>query len=118
MVTYAAAGRTALVAVIAAAGLTACSEYMDRKNTIAFSAGNAVQTNVVTHVIDPWPRYVRNTNISHSGERMARAVRCYELGPKRSDGEGGSSGGMVVNVNASASTSGASASGSAAETQC
>jgi type IV pilus biogenesis protein CpaD/CtpE len=63
-----------------ALGLGACSEYaeyMDRKDTIAFSAGNAVQTNIVTQVPDPWPSYARNRNIATDGERMQNAVERY-----------------------------------------
>jgi hypothetical protein len=69
---------------IAALGLSLClgacseyAEYMDRKDTIAFSAGNAVQTNIVTHVPDPWPAYARNRNIDMDGERMQNAVERY-----------------------------------------
>ena len=60
-----------------ATGLAGCTEYTDRKDTVAFSAGNAVQTNVVTHVRDPWPVYARYRNIPSDGERMQSAVECY-----------------------------------------
>jgi hypothetical protein len=83
--------RTALIGVAVCASLAGCSEYMDRKDTIDLSAGNAVQTNVVTHVIDPWPVHARNKNISFSGERMQRAVHRYNCGP--SGGGGPSNGG-------------------------
>lgn len=116
MIAYAVMGRTALAVALATSSLTACSEYMDRKNTIAFSAGNAVQTNVVTHVIDPWPVHSANKNIAFSGERMARAVRCYQLGPKDESSGGGSSG-VTVNVNAGAG-GGASAEGGSSGSQC
>ncbi|MBM1172010.1 hypothetical protein [Microvirga arabica] len=53
---------------------------MDRKDTIAFNAGEAVQANIVTHVTDPWPAHARNKDIAFSGERLARATRRYELG--------------------------------------
>jgi hypothetical protein len=57
--------------------LAACSEYLDRKDTIAFSAGDAVATNTVTHVIDPWPRSSSNTHIAYDGERMQRVIERY-----------------------------------------
>jgi hypothetical protein len=73
------AGRIGLAAALVA-GLAACSEYMDRKDTIDFSAGDAVHTNLVTHMVDPWPVHARNKNIPMHGERAARATeryRCY-----------------------------------------
>ena len=47
----------ALATVLAVLG--GCSEYLDRRDTIAKSGGNAVATNVVTHMVDPWPRRER-----------------------------------------------------------
>ena len=44
----------ALGAVLAVLG--GCSEYIDRRDTIALSGGNAVATNTVIHMVDPWPR--------------------------------------------------------------
>jgi hypothetical protein len=43
----------ALATVLAVLG--GCSEYLDRRDTIAKSGGNAVATNVVTQMVDPWP---------------------------------------------------------------
>ena len=80
MVGYAATARATLVCMVTAGGLSGCSEYTDRKETIAFSAGNAVQTNVVTHVTDPWPSYAKNKNFAVSGQRMQRAVENYRCG--------------------------------------
>lgn len=105
MIAYAVMGRTALAVVLATSGLTACSEYMDRKNTLAFSAGNAVQTNVVTHVTDPWPAHARSKDIAFNGERMQRAVERYRCGPPaNSGGTSGAGGGigLTVNVNSGA----------------
>ena len=42
----------ALGALISVLG--GCSEYLDRRDTIALSGGNAVATDVVTHMVDPW----------------------------------------------------------------
>jgi hypothetical protein len=81
MVDCSAATRVGLMALLAAGSLTGCSEYLDRKETIAFSAGNAVQTNIITHVTDPWPVHARSKDIAFSGERMQRAVARYECGP-------------------------------------
>jgi hypothetical protein len=56
------------------------SQYLDRDDKIAFSAGNAVETNEVTHVTDPWPVHAKDKNIATSGARIARAVKKYRCG--------------------------------------
>ncbi|ANY82575.1 hypothetical protein BB934_30335 (plasmid) [Microvirga ossetica] len=94
MIGYAKTARTVLVVVIASYCLSACGEYVDRKNTIAFSAGNAVQTNIVTHVIDPWPASSRNRYFATDGQRMQRAVenyRCGKVAEASNNGNGGGS---------------------------
>jgi hypothetical protein len=58
--------------------LGACTDYLDRRETVSYSAGNAVAYNQAVHMIDPWPAHAKNTRIDTSGERMARAVRRYE----------------------------------------
>jgi hypothetical protein len=63
--------------LLAAVPLAGCSEYLDRKDTIFFGAGNAVETNIVTQVPDPWPLHARRRNIAFSGERMQRGVERY-----------------------------------------
>ena len=107
----------ALVAVlVGTASLGACVEtaspYLDRTDKIAFSAGNAVETNIVSHVHDPWPAQARNKNIAFSGERMAIAVRKYQCG-QSGLGDGGGSGsiGGVGNANVTINSGGAPAPG-------
>jgi hypothetical protein len=69
------------VRTIALAGLFAvlggCSEYLDRRDSVALSGGNAVATNVVTHMVDPWPRESANRNIAFNGEKMETAIERY-----------------------------------------
>ena len=91
-VSFAAKARAAIVCAVAATSLVGCAEYLDRKDTIAFSAGNAVQTNIVTHVVDPWPATSRNKNFAVNGQRMQRAVenyRCGRIATSSGDGDGG-----------------------------
>ena len=45
--------------------------------TIARSGGNAVATNVVTHMVDPWPRESANRNIAFNGARIESAFERY-----------------------------------------
>lgn len=75
--------RSAARGLIAAAlfgGLAGCSEYLDRRDTISLNAGNAVMTNQVTQMVDPWPRASANRNIAFNGERMEAAVTRYRTG--------------------------------------
>jgi hypothetical protein len=65
----------ALAAVLVA--LSGCSEYFDRRDTIALGAGDAIATDKVTQMIDPWPRASANKNISFNGEKMQNAVERY-----------------------------------------
>jgi hypothetical protein len=70
-------GLRVLVLVYALAALTSCAEYFDRRDTIAYGAGDAVATNKVTQMVDPWPRVSANKNIGFNGARMETAVERY-----------------------------------------
>ena len=59
------------------AALSGCSEYLDRRDTIALNAGNAVATDKVTQMVDPWPRASANKNIGFNGVRMENAIERY-----------------------------------------
>jgi hypothetical protein len=93
MLSYAATARAAFVSIIIFGSLIGCAEYVDRKDTIAFSAGNALQTNIVTHVTDPWPPSSRNKNFAVDGQRMQRAIENYRCGknPEGFNSNGGGS---------------------------
>ena len=66
-----------LALATALAILGGCSEYLDRRETIARSGGNAVATNVVTHMVDPWPRESANRNIAFNGAKIEGAFERY-----------------------------------------
>ena len=72
--------RTSALALAIAAGTTlgGCSDiYYDRRETVALGADDAVASNMVVQMADPWPRYVGNKNIAFNGERMQAGVeRC------------------------------------------
>jgi hypothetical protein len=58
--------------------LAGCSDiYYDRRETIALGADDAVASNRVTHMVDPWPRHSANNNIAFNGERMQAASERY-----------------------------------------
>src|SRR5207302_10485630 len=73
-----------LAFLLGAFALTACgtppwddptSQYVQRNQGVTSSSGNAHDANAVTHMNDPWPRYVQDRNIPASGRRMVDAVR-------------------------------------------
>jgi hypothetical protein len=68
----------ALLALAATMLLGACTDmYLDRRDTVTFGAGDAVASNKVTHMVDPWPPRAGDRNIMFDGERMADAVERY-----------------------------------------
>ena len=66
-----------MIPALAAFGLSGCTDYISRKETVMLSTGDAVQTSFVTHVRDPWPTHARNKNIAFDGERMQRVIQRY-----------------------------------------
>jgi hypothetical protein len=65
-------------ALVLAGVLGGCSDlYFDRRDSISLSAGDAVATNKVTQMVDPWSRPSANRNIAFNGERMQSAVERY-----------------------------------------
>jgi hypothetical protein len=67
--------KLALAVLLTALG--GCSEYFDRRDPIAASGGNAVATNVVTHMVDPWPPASANRNIAFNGAKLETAMERY-----------------------------------------
>ena len=68
--------RTLALATVFAT-LAGCSEYLDRRDNIALSAGNANATNQMTQMVDPWPRDSANRDIAFNGAKMQSAVERY-----------------------------------------
>jgi hypothetical protein len=72
--------RTRLIGaiVLLAPAFGGCSDiYWDRRETIALGANDAVETDKVTQMIDPWPRYVADRQIAFNGQRMQAAQDRY-----------------------------------------
>ena len=80
----------AAVAAVTIGGLLAgCSDafvrhdsdsYLDRRETIALSGGDAVAGNSINQMVDPWPAYSGDKNIASNGEKMQQAVARYRTG--------------------------------------
>jgi hypothetical protein len=119
-------GRAAplIVATAAAIWLGGCTQsdlYLDRRETVGLSAGDAIAGNQVTQVVDPWPAYSGDRNLAFNGQRMQSAVERYRTGKVtqpvdpmnlESTNEGGSGQSNQTVVNAGGSSSGSSASAS------
>src|SRR5258708_24173315 len=74
------AGQAAVICCLALPWDDPFEQYFQRKDTVTLGAGDAKEVNSVTHVIDPWPRYVGNTRIPGNGERMAGAAARNQTG--------------------------------------
>jgi hypothetical protein len=73
-----AVGWTLAVTLVAGATLGGCSDiYYDRRETVSLGADDAVASNRVTHMVDPWPAHSANRNLAFNGERMQSAVERY-----------------------------------------
>lgn len=60
--------------------LAGCSDpglYLDRRDSIALGAGDAVAANAAMQTIDPWPPQSGNTHLAANGQRMQSAVERY-----------------------------------------
>jgi hypothetical protein len=51
--------------------------YLDRRDSIELTAGDANASNIAMQMVDPWPRYAGNKNIAYNGQRMQAAVERY-----------------------------------------
>jgi hypothetical protein len=69
--------RTLLLGAVLVLPLAACSQYLDRRDAVTLNAGDAVATDKVTQMVDPWPRDSADRNIASNGERMQAAVARY-----------------------------------------
>lgn len=55
----------------------ACSDNLARRDTIAFSAGNAIAANRTIQIIDPYPRRSFQRGQQTDGVKAQQAVRRY-----------------------------------------
>ncbi len=72
--------RTVAAATALGAVLAGCSDpglYLDRRDTIALSAGDAVAANAAEQTVNPWPWTSDNTNIAFNGQKMQSAIERY-----------------------------------------
>lgn len=81
-------------------------KYLQRKDTVTLSAGDAKEVNARTHMLAAWPPGVGDRRIAMSGPRAVRAVECYYNPQSRQQGNGGGAGGSPVSLNLNVQTGG------------
>lgn len=69
-----------LALILAAASLAGCSEYLDRTDTMSRQSGNAIQTDKLTQMVDPWPVASAERNIAFDGAVMEAGMTRYRTG--------------------------------------
>jgi hypothetical protein len=60
--------------------LAACSNpdlYLDRRELVSVTGGDAISANAATQTADPWPPNSGNRNIAFNGPKMQSAVERY-----------------------------------------
>jgi hypothetical protein len=68
----------AVAATALGAMLAGCSDlYMDRRDQIGLSSGDATAANMAMQTNDPWPAHSGNTNLAFNGQRMQTAAERY-----------------------------------------
>ena len=73
--------RTIAAVALLSMVLGGCSEYyFDRRDAVSLHSGDAVLTNRVTMMIDPWPAASGQRNIAYNGEKAATASERYRIG--------------------------------------
>lgn len=93
---------------IACLALASCNQYLERKDTLTMSAGDAVASNEAVQIADPWPRYSQNNNIPMDGAKAQRALQRYrgngQIGQPPAGGASANNGGATVNNSGGAGT--------------
>ena len=70
-----------LGALAMGAMLGGCSEnYLDRRDGVTLHSGDAVATNRITQMNDPWPPASGRRDIAYNGEKAAVAAERYRTG--------------------------------------
>lgn len=69
------------VVVVIASAVAGCAEiYYDRRETVGAGSGDAVASNKVSQMIDPWSAASANNRIAFNGQLMQSAQDRYNRG--------------------------------------
>ena len=70
--------KISVAAVLLSLMLGGCADvYWDRRDSVAFWAGDAPASNVAIHTIDPWPPAAAKRRLTTNGELAQRAAERY-----------------------------------------
>lgn len=69
--------RNSLLALLAAALISGCADYMNNRDTITLGAGDAMEANLGIQTIDPFPIQAKNTHIRVDGAKTRQAYERY-----------------------------------------
>jgi hypothetical protein len=101
------------------------ARYLQRKDSVTLSAGDASRSNTVAQALHPWPSGVGDRRIPTHGARTQRAMDCYRQGAGQqlvSDQNGQAPGQTNLAVGGggggSGAGGGASAGGSQSQLKC
>jgi type IV pilus biogenesis protein CpaD/CtpE len=98
-------GLLIVVAVTAAQEVSGCTDYLARRDTLTLGTGEAAQSNIAVHVIDPSPPASNRIFYDINGERLQHGIERYR-NPQTTFGGGG--GGVAPVLLGSPSSIGAS----------
>lgn len=70
-----------LLALPLVLALGGCNEYLERREGIAATSGDAVRANIAAHVVDPWPPGARDPNIVLRAERLVEVIERNKEAP-------------------------------------
>jgi hypothetical protein len=65
------------VALVSAATLSGCADYLNHRDSVTLAAGNAPETNLAIHTVNPFPPEAWNTTIIADGKPVDRAQTTY-----------------------------------------
>jgi hypothetical protein len=66
------------LAILLSAAISGCSNgYLDRRDIVSESSGDAVASNKVMQMVDPWPADSADTRIGFNGQKMQGGMERY-----------------------------------------
>lgn len=76
-------------ALVSTLSISGCADYLSRRDTLTLGTGDAIQTNMAIHVIDPSPPGSAKNIRDMDGERLQHGIERYR-NPQAGLGGGGS----------------------------
>ena len=72
------------VGVVTVLSLAACrDEYLDRRQGVTLTAGDAMAVNARVQTINPWPPTAHKSRMKTDGEYLRQTIETYREGPPK-----------------------------------